>query len=230
MHPDATDSRGAAGHSSAAPGAADRSRPREALAAAAAATPRPRGPGNWTWWTPVATVAIVLSYWQAAEGAGPTRVLYGLLFYLLTAAAAFLLGTVLSFLYWRQRAPAPRFPAAWRRLAPAARSPKTVSEYGTPGRPGPRPDPSRSAPRAGRQPARAPRRGGAVAAAAAAAGSVLPAPAEPGEIRHGAALGPPVPGRAAGYICRQAPYGSCCCCPSNLRPIQAWGDAPWAGL
>lgn len=142
MHPDATDSRGAAGHSSAAPGAPDRSGPREA--AAASATPRPRGPGNWTWWTPVATVAIVLSYWQAAEGAGPTRVLYGLLFYLLTAAAAFLLGTVLSFLYWRQRAPAPRFPAAWRRLAPAARSPKTVSEYGTPGRPGPRPDPSRS--------------------------------------------------------------------------------------
>lgn len=127
MHPDATDSRGAADHSSAAPGAPDRSRPREALAAAAAATPRPRGPGNWTWWTPVATVAIVLSYWQAAEGAGPTRVLYGLLFYLLTALAAFLLGTVLSFLYWRQRAPAPRFPAAWRRLAPAARSPKTNS-------------------------------------------------------------------------------------------------------
>ncbi|XP_047628313.1 sorting nexin-25 isoform X7 [Phacochoerus africanus] len=118
MHPDATDSSGAGLTGS--PGER-RPEPRQDAAA-------PVGPGGWSWRVPVAVAvlaAVSLSClgpgcWLAAGGAGPGTVLLMLSLHLGCAAAAFLLGTLLSLVCRSRRAPPPDFAAAWRRLAAAA--------------------------------------------------------------------------------------------------------------
>lgn len=120
MHPDATDSSGAGLGPAPAVGAPGERRPEPREDAAA-----PRGPGGGSWWVPVAVAALAaasLSYlgpgcWRGAGGAGPCAVLLGLSLYLGCAAAAFLLGTLLSLVCRSRRAPPPDFAAAWSRLA-----------------------------------------------------------------------------------------------------------------
>ncbi|XP_036155776.1 sorting nexin-25 isoform X2 [Myotis myotis] len=121
MHPEATDSSGAGPGPGPSPAAAvgapgeRRPEPREDAAA-------PRGPGGGSWRVAVAVAVLAaasLSYLGpgAAGGAGPGAVLLRLSLYLIGAAAAFLLGTLLSLVCWSRRAPPPDFAAAWRRLA-----------------------------------------------------------------------------------------------------------------
>lgn len=118
MHPDATDS-----SSAGLTGSPGERRPEPRQDAAA-----PVGPGGWSWRVPVAVAvlaAVSLSClgpgcWLAAGGAGPGTVLLMLSLHLGCAAAAFLLGTLLSLVCRSRRAPPPDFAAAWRRLAAAA--------------------------------------------------------------------------------------------------------------
>lgn len=124
MHPEATPS------TAPAQGAPGERRPEPRQDAAA-----PRGPGGGSWRLPAAVAALsaaCLSYlgpgcWQDAGGAGPCTVLLRLSLYLGCAAAAFLLGTLLSLVCRSPRAPPPDFAAARRHLAAAGRRGPGVS-------------------------------------------------------------------------------------------------------
>ncbi|XP_077000361.1 sorting nexin-25 isoform X2 [Tamandua tetradactyla] len=144
MHPDATDSSraglsplraaGAGGHLSHPARSArgeSRPKPREE---AEAAEPGGRGGGNRRVPGAAAALAAVSlcclgpGCWQAAGGGGPYTLLLGLSLYLVSAAAAFLLGTLLALVCRSRRALPSDFAAAWSRLA--ARRPPRRPVYG----------------------------------------------------------------------------------------------------
>jgi hypothetical protein len=127
MHRDATDSSGARrGPTSAA----------DACRAARGSADRPRtadGPG-WGWRGPAAVAALavlalccLVPGWGPAAGTGPGAVLLRLSLYLSCAAAALLLGTLVSLVCWSPRAQPPDFVSSWSRLAATVRCPLRVS-------------------------------------------------------------------------------------------------------
>lgn len=127
MHRDATDSSGArrgptsaADACRAARGSADRRRTAD-------------GPG-WGWRGPAAVASLavlglccLVPGWGPATGTGPGAVLLRLCVYLSCAAAALLLGTLVSLVYWSPRARPPDFASSWSRLAATVRCPLRVS-------------------------------------------------------------------------------------------------------
>ncbi|NP_001359272.1 sorting nexin-25 isoform 2 [Mus musculus] len=132
MHRDATDSSGARrGPTSAA----------DACRAARGSADRPRtadGPG-WGWRGPAAVAALavlalccLVPGWGPAAGTGPGAVLLRLSLYLSCAAAALLLGTLVSLVCWSPRAQPPDFVSSWSRLAATVRCPLRSPVYGNP--------------------------------------------------------------------------------------------------
>ncbi|GAB1293139.1 Sorting nexin-25 [Apodemus speciosus] len=132
MHRDATDSSGArrgptsaADACRAARGSADRQRTADVPG------------GGWRGAAAVAALAVLalcclVPGWGPAAGTGPGAVLLRLSLYLSCAAAALLLGTLVSLVCWSPRARPPDFASSWSRLAAAVRCPLRSPVYGNP--------------------------------------------------------------------------------------------------
>ncbi|XP_052018111.1 sorting nexin-25 isoform X2 [Apodemus sylvaticus] len=132
MHRDATDSSGArrgptsaADACRAARGSADRQRTADVPG------------GGWRGPAAVAALAVLalcclVPGWGPAAGTGPGALLLRLSLYLSCAAAALLLGTLVSLVCWSPRARPPDFASSWSRLAAAVRCPLRSPVYGNP--------------------------------------------------------------------------------------------------
>lgn len=75
----------------------------------------------------VLALCCLVPGWGPAAGTGPGAVLLRLSLYLSCAAAALLLGTLVSLVCWSPRAQPPDFVSSWSRLAATVRCPLRVS-------------------------------------------------------------------------------------------------------